>query len=178
MEPVRLADEDCILAIYQRAKDEMRANHIYQWNEVYPDRSHIHLDICQKNSFKLTEENKILAAVVLKLSVDQQTLELQRLVTNGAYSSRGLASRIFMEAFKMAEKYQVATIRSSTNHTNFIMIHLFEKFGFERVGEYVEPQRAQFGSFITFERKGNFDYGNYCNGQPQYRYGYRDTAFT
>ena len=138
-------DINQIETLVSEAKDLMKSFGNNQWDDKYPATEHFKEDIDTETLYVLEENNTIYGFIV----VDQQQSEwyddlewpidrnnayvIHRLV--GSKDYKGAATQLFDFAVKLAEEHHIHVILTDTFALNKPAQGLFEKFGFQKVGE-------------------------------------------
>ncbi|BGE82440.1 acetyltransferase [Staphylococcus petrasii] len=155
-------DINQIEALVEEAKQSMQEQDNNQWDDKYPVAEHFEEDIDTETLYVLEEENTIYGFIV----VDQQQSEwyddlewpvdregayvIHRLA--GSKDYKGAATQLFDFAVQLAEDHDVHVLLTDTFALNKPAQGLFDKFGFEKVGEV------------------EIDYHPYDRGAPFYAY--------
>ncbi|MDG0842433.1 GNAT family N-acetyltransferase [Staphylococcus equorum] len=162
---IRIANKNdlsSVLKIVQEAKAIMQQDNNNQWDEHYPLEQHFKEDI-QKETLYVLEENSIIYAFIV---VDQQQSEwydelewpidrsgayvIHRLAGSSAY--KGAATQLFDFAVNLALDHNIHVMVTDTFALNKRAQGLFNKFGFNKVGE------------------AEIDYPPFNKGEPFYAY--------
>ena len=138
-------DINQIETLVSEAKDLMKSFGNNQWDDKYPATEHFKEDIDTETLYVLEENNTIYGFIV----VDQQQSEwyddlewpvdrnnayvIHRLA--GSKDYKGAATQLFDFAVDLAEKHHIHVILTDTFALNKPAQGLFEKFGFQKVGE-------------------------------------------
>lgn len=138
-------DINQIETLVSEAKDLMKSFGNNQWDDKYPATEHFKEDIDTETLYVLEENNTIYGFIV----VDQQQSEwyddlewpvdrnnayvIHRLA--GSKDYKGAATQLFDFAVKLVEEHHIHVILTDTFALNKPAQGLFEKFGFQKVGE-------------------------------------------
>ena len=154
-------DLPAITEILKMAVKRMLEQGKQQWNENYPNETHIQADIENGTGYMLDLNGKVVAygAVVFDGEpaysyitgawlADRPYVVVHRLAVSQQQERRGLG-RDFLKAVEhLALSRGVDAFRVDTNYDNYAMLHLLEKSGFSYCGEiYYEK-----GSRKAFEK--------------------------
>ena len=156
------SDLEKILEIIEDAKNEMARENRDQWNTEYPDRSLIEEDLNLKHGYVLSGNEIVSYASIffnhddeyqnLKtgkwLTLDGEYMSMHRLAVKEEYKGKGIASLVFANEIELGRKMGLKSFRGDTREDNKKMLHLFDKFGFEKTGTLEYPN----GTYITFEK--------------------------
>lgn len=137
-------DLDEVMKIFDIARETMRrSGNMNQWIKGYPSRSLITADIESNNSYVVTENGEIIAALAFIVGEDPSYREIDgawlndeaygvihRIGTNGKV--KGVIPFVVDYAFT-----RVSNIRIDTHADNRIMQHVLEKNGFVRCGTII-----------------------------------------
>ena len=157
-----LRDVNSILTIVEEAKAVMQQDNNNQWDEHYPVESHFEEDINKETLYVLEENDEIYAFIVvdqsqsewydnLKWPVNREgAYVIHRLAASAEY--KGAATKLFDFAVNLALDHDIHVMITDTFALNKRAQGLFEKFGFNKVGE------------------AKIDYHPYNKGEPFYAY--------
>ena len=164
-----LAKDDDYAFIYDmmcRARAKLIKNGIFQWNQSYPTAGMIRGDIINGYTYLVHEggkcvgffitndicEDDVHGHIVWKYP-DAPYLILHRLCVEPDLQSHGLGQKILAEFERQAAAAGKQCVRIDVFGTNAAAIHIYEKFGYGRVGSAVCDR----GLFYIYEKK------NYSN---------------
>lgn len=149
------ADLNEIFALFRAAIAEMERQEIYQWDEVYPDRDILRLDIIARQLFVGKINSEIVCAYVLNTDCDaeyqfgewkyQQEYAriVHRLCVHPNYQRCGVARNTMLHIERQARNLGARSIRLDAFTLNPYALRLYERLGYNPVGT------------VTW-RKGNF----------------------
>lgn len=146
--PANSSDLDCILKIYEYAREQMRlSGNPAQWGDNRPSRETVELDIAEKHAYVILNQQGQICGVFAFLIGEEPTY---RLIENGNWlndqpygvihriAGNGKEKGVLAAALSWCEKW-IKNIRIDTHEDNHIMQHLLQKFGYQRCGRiYVE----------------------------------------
>ena len=155
-------DFDLIYDMMLRAKADLIAAGIFQWNDDYPSAEMLLSDIRNSYTYLVKEEGRTLAFFTSNsiceddvhdhikwLYPDSNYLILHRLCVEPQRQGQGIGQRILEQFEKRAQADGYDSIRIDVFATNETAIHIYEKFGYTRVGEAV----CERGLFYIYERR-------------------------
>lgn len=142
------SDIDGIMTIIGQAVSQMLREGKRQWNDTYPQRSHIAGDIARGCGYVMTCGGRLAAygAVVFsgepaynsirgRWLSDGPYVVLHRLAVAEGMKGRGVGARFMAEVEKMAAARGVRSFKVDTNHDNTRMRRLLGKLGFTYCGD-------------------------------------------
>ena len=145
---IRLATKDDLLSITQlvkEAKQIMEEFNNNQWDDEYPAKEHFEEDIENKTLYVLDVDHTIYGFIVIDQTQSEWYDDIEWPVNReGAYvihrlagskDYKGAATQLFDFAVKLAEEHHIQVILTDTFALNKPAQGLFEKFGFQKVGE-------------------------------------------
>lgn len=143
---------DEIFLLYTEAIKEMNANQIYQWDEMYPDKSILAEDIRKQEITVALLENEaasqkeIIAAYVLNQECDEEYQNgnwnypnswyyiIHRLCVNPKFQNQGIARRVMLHIEKELKKQGVESIRLDAFSKNLYALKLYKSLGYTIAG--------------------------------------------
>lgn len=149
-----------VMALYQKAIQNMQARGINQWVDGYPDRSYVENDIQNGDLYLLAEGEELLAVASLNEEQEEEyatgqwqgkgrVAVLHRFCINPEYQGQQIG-QVMMEAI---EKYLTACayddIRLDTLESNGPAMKLYDKMGYQLAGTM---QRGD-SSFVLLEKR-------------------------
>lgn len=162
-------DLDAMLAIVAQAQAFLASQGVDQWQDGYPERRHLLVDIERGECFVLTCDGKIGAFFVLssriepsyaavsdgKWSSDEPYAVLHRCAVAEPYRSSGLAGQIIGTCEQLARQQGIAWLRTDTHKKNKAMQGLLRRSGFQYRGNIMvtvngshDPRRLAFEKHI------------------------------
>lgn len=161
---IELADEGTIprvMEIFSRCIYSMREQGIYQWDEIYPDLESVVEDARSQSLFVARQDERCVGSVCLNRNAPEQyrsvswsypsmsALVVHRLCVDPQWQRQGVARQLmdFAEQFAQLEGY--AIIRLDAYLGNPTAIQLYERRGYQRMGEVHFPRRPL--PFACFE---------------------------
>lgn len=156
-----LKDLNIIINIFEIGIKSMCDSGIYQWDDVYPTNAVIKEDILKKEMYVGIKDNIIVSAFTVNNECDEQYkngmwkyssesyLVIHRLCVNPGYQNQKIARNTMIEIEEVLKKRGVESIRLDAFSLNPYALKLYEKLGYERVGE----ANWRKGLFYLFEKK-------------------------
>jgi GNAT superfamily N-acetyltransferase len=161
--PIQLSDFDEVVNIFKTAVAKMIREHIFQWDEIYPNEAIIRKDICDRTMYGRVREDdgqgrKIISVFVLnheappeyaraKFKYDNYII-LHRLCINTAEQGKGLGTQAVLDAEKIAKKMGYTAMRLDTFTENPNAIKIYKKLNYEKLAEVT----ARKGLFYVYEK--------------------------
>jgi ribosomal protein S18 acetylase RimI-like enzyme len=156
-----VVDIEKIMEIISCAIDDMEAEEIYQWDDIYPNEKVIRNDINEGNLYIYIEENSIKAFITLNELQDQEyesiswkvnegkNLIIHRLCVSPKYKGKGIATALIKYAEQVGIDKGYASIRLDAFKQNRQACSLYKNNGYEERGTV----RFRKGEFYCFEKK-------------------------
>lgn len=154
-------DIDSIMTIIRQAVEQMRREYKHQWDDEYPQRSHIAADVAQGCGYVMLCGGQLAAygAVIFsgepsyegirgRWLTDGPYVVLHRLAVADAVKGQGVAVRFMAEVEKMAVAKGVHSFKVDTNYDNTRMRRVLCKLGFAYCGDISYPQ----GDRMAYEK--------------------------
>lgn len=138
-----------IESIIQDGKRHLAAQHIDQWQGIYPDTKILVDDIQNGHTMILVEDYEVLgAAAVIPgpddsyqdidgkwLTDDDSYVAIHRVAVSANHRGHGLAGKLFNAIFEEVDNFDsIKGIRIDTHPDNLGMQHIIEKSGFTKTG--------------------------------------------
>jgi len=138
------------------AIEDMIANGIYHWNEVYPPMDIFREDIEKGILYIALEREMIVGIVVLTHEMDPEYVDVEwedrdgkplvvhRLTVHPDHQRKGVASRLFEFSEEFGRKHGFTSLRLDTYSENPRSLALYSKRGYKRVpGEIFFPRENE-----------------------------------
>lgn len=130
-----IVDINQILAIIKDAQNFLEAFNIDQWQNNYPNKEVITVDINNEESYVVEIEGEIVAtlAIIFRSEAtynniyqgswlsDQNYVTIHRIAIDNKYKGKGISTLIIEEAEKLALKKDIWSIRVDTHTDNIMM---------------------------------------------------------
>ncbi|UZW12479.1 GNAT family N-acetyltransferase [Clostridium pasteurianum] len=151
---------DILLEIIKLAVADMHEQGVYQWDHTYPSKDIISDDIREENLYMYVDENIIKGFIVLNEYQDKEYEKVQwkctqgkqlivhRLCVGPKYKGKGIATRLIEYADIYGRDNNYSSIRLDTFIDNKRARRLYEKEGYNMVGEL----NFRLGTFCCFEK--------------------------
>ncbi len=139
-----------IMSIIKDAQNYLASLNIDQWQDGYPDRFQIELDIKNDDSYiVLNDTNDIIGTTVFTTKSESTYQEIEgewltkneaiygvihRLAVSDKYRKLGLAKFVFNECEQRLKNMSVASMRIDTHRDNKGMQHMLKKRGYQYCG--------------------------------------------
>lgn len=144
-----LHEIDTIMELYKRTVQRMLANGIYQWDERYPSRELMEIDLNDQEVYWFLDDERCPVGIVVLNEYqeevwdrnawafpDDRPLCVHRLVIDPQVQGKGYAIRLMeaIEAFARDKGYK--SIRLDTYTGNPIAYRLYPRCGYVQRGEF------------------------------------------
>ena len=135
-------DIEGIMKLYSYARAQMRQNgNPNQWEDSYPSKAILEKDIFAGNSYVIEENGRICGTFAFIIGDDPtyEIIEKGYWLNDEPYgtihriASDGTITGIFEKCLNYCQT-QIANIRVDTHQDNLIMLHLLDKYGFQKCG--------------------------------------------
>ncbi|RXM58920.1 GNAT family N-acetyltransferase [Clostridium tetani] len=139
-------DLDNIMKIISETIEFMALDNNTQWDKNYPSRQNFQCDI-DAHSLYVIEENKNLCGFICINDVEPneygdvmwsdsgECLVVHRMAVSVAYRHQGVGTKLLSYVKTLAKDKKIHLIKSDTYSLNPKMNALFQKCGYEKVGE-------------------------------------------
>lgn len=159
----KVSDFDLVYEMMLRARAKLFEEHIYQWDERYPKADMIRSDLENGyTSLIKTDEGRTIGFFTSNsiceddvhdhikwIYEDSRWIILHRLCIDPEYQNKG-TGQMCLELFEEnCKKDGYESIRIDVFSTNAKAIHIYEKFGYTKVGDAV----CERGPFFIYEKK-------------------------
>lgn len=142
------SDIDEIWEIVQFAIQRRKEDGSKQWQDGYPNRDSIAVDIEQNYGYVISDEKGILAygAVIFDVEPAYEEIEgawlstgpyvvIHRVAASDRAKGMSIATHFFNYVAELAKSKQVNSIKVDTNFDNMAMLRILEKLGYQYCGE-------------------------------------------
>jgi ribosomal protein S18 acetylase RimI-like enzyme len=156
-------DLDHIVEMYILARRDLKQNDIHQWDYNDPSIQMLHNDIKTGNLYVARKGEIILGSVVLDENPEPEyediewnmnegkSIYLHRLVVHPDYQGEGTGKQLMSFADEYAREHGYSSIRLVAYQDNEVARGLYERFGYEKVGEIYFPRRDI--PFLSYEKR-------------------------
>ncbi len=136
-----------IYELFLRGIEEMTANGIPQWDEVYPTKRDLELDIEMDELYVGVSGKEIAVVYVLNKECDEQysggkwTLDtddfmvIHRLCVHPKFQNKGLGRQTLMHIENTLKQEGISSIRLDAFTRNPYALKMYDSFGYAVVGE-------------------------------------------
>jgi ribosomal protein S18 acetylase RimI-like enzyme len=152
---------DTILNLFASAKNHLRSQGIYQWDDFYPNLFVIREDLEKGEMYGVAENSRILAAVTLndrepgeyaKVEWEnEKALVIHRLVVDPNEQGRGIGKMLLKFSESFAVQHQYPSIHLDAYSGNPVALQLYERHGYQRRGQVYFPFREL--PYICYEKR-------------------------
>lgn len=159
MKANQLNTED-VVSLFQRVKKHMLEQGIDQWDELYPNKEVIKEDIDKQQLYIAEYKHNIIAVFVINKDYDEaygqgswryirgEYYVLHRFCIEPSMQGKGFATRIILLIEKEVRQLGGQAIRLDAFSKNPAAIHMYEKLGYQSVGQVVFRK----GIFYLYEK--------------------------
>ena len=163
IEPAIAADVPEVMGIITRCVTAMRAGGIQQWDETYPNLETVANDFAAHALFVIREARSCIAAVCLNEVQPEQyaplpwqyvggrALVIHRLCVDPATQQRGAGRALMDFAEDFARRGGFASIRLDAYTGHPRALKLYERRGYQFVGQAIFPRRPL--PFVCYEKE-------------------------
>jgi GNAT superfamily N-acetyltransferase len=143
-----VSDMSQIWTIIQQAILRRKNDGSQQWQDGYPNKDVIKLDITKGIGYVLTNENTIIGYSAILLNdepayelikgtwlTNEEFVVVHRVAISDDYLGKGLAQKIFLFTEDLAIDNNIFSIKVDTNFDNIPMLKILEKLGYSYCGE-------------------------------------------
>lgn len=151
-------DFPSIWEIILQAKHLMQTENRNQWNENYPLPETIYGDMKKGIGYVLKHEGHVITYSAIsfdedpayknisgKWLTDAPYIVIHRIAVSDSMKNKGIATRMFQEAERMAANNGIYSVRADTKYDNLRMLKVFQKLGMQYCGEVLmrgKPRKA------------------------------------
>lgn len=139
-----IEDRASVEALYQEAKDFLKACGVDQWQDGYPDGESFVRDVAEGNAWVVEDGDQVVATAYLGIG-REPTYEtiyegtwvaepvkyafLHRIAVAGSCKGKGVPELFFRQLEEEARKHGLLVLRGDTHRDNKIMQRVMEKNG-------------------------------------------------
>lgn len=159
----KTTDLDTIKSLTEACAVAMQEKGIYQWNEHYPSREKLALDIDLEELYVLEEQERIVGIIVLTSKMDEEyipikwltpggnNLYIHRLATHPTVWGKGYGQKLMEYAETFALKNYFESVRLDTFSQNKRNQRFYESRGYHRLGNIYFPKQSEH-PFFCYEK--------------------------
>lgn len=148
-------DIGAILKITRACTNDMISKNIFQWNDLYPNKTAFLNDANREELYVLEAENKLIGCITLSSLMDAEyvpikwltpnlnNLYVHRLAIHPQYQAKGFAQRAMDFAEDLAIKNNYVSIRLDTFSMNPRNVKFYELRDFIKTGEVYFPKQSE-----------------------------------
>jgi GNAT superfamily N-acetyltransferase len=143
-------DLEALESLYKRAINKMESEGIFQWDELYPSRGVLEEDAEKGQLLKITENGETLGAVALNQDEDPEYetngnwickgkdfMVVHRLCVDSLHQGKGVGAGALGLIHEKCGREGCKAIRLDAFSKNPIALRMYEKLGYQKVGEAV-----------------------------------------
>ena len=157
----KMKDLDSIIDILQKIISEMHKDNNFQWDENYPQSKDFADDIEKGDLFVSVRENMVAGFIcinrdqpieyrVLKWSSAENEFVIHRMGVSPCCRNTGIGAELIEFADELSENSGVKYLKTDTNSSNTKAQRLFQKSGYNFVGEIWLPGKDK--PFYCYEK--------------------------
>lgn len=152
--PAAQKDLNSIKSLTEACAIAMQEKGIFQWNEHYPSREKLEVDIQKEELYVLEDSTGIMGIVVLTdymdeeyipikwLTPSQQNLYIHRLATHPSVWGKGYGQALMDFAESYAREHAYISVRLDTFSQNKRNHRFYEARGYQRLGDIFFPKQS------------------------------------
>ncbi|MDF2801011.1 MAG: sortase-like acyltransferase [Anaerocolumna sp.] len=156
-----IEDLSVIIELFNSAIKNMNANHIPQWDEVYPNKAVLEEDILNQEMVVGVIGEQVVSAAVLNQDYDEEYNDakwtyydasyiiIHRFCVEPNYQNQGIGTRTLRSIEEYVHNKGIESIRLDAFSLNPKALHMYEKAGYVKTG--VANWRK--GLFYLYEKK-------------------------
>ncbi|MDR3542110.1 MAG: GNAT family N-acetyltransferase [Desulfosporosinus sp.] len=156
-----MTDLDSIMEILQTIIIEMHKDNNFQWDENYPKSKDFANDIEKGDLFVSVRENSVVGFIcinrdqpleyrILKWSAAENEFVIHRMGVSPYYRNTGIGAELIKFADELSISFGVTCLKTDTNSLNTKAQRLFQKSGYNFVGEIWLPGKEK--PFFCYEK--------------------------
>ncbi|OUS01530.1 GNAT family N-acetyltransferase [Flavobacteriales bacterium 33_180_T64] len=151
-----LNDIDAILEITNACATHMINQHIFQWNQHYPNSAAFEKDINRGELYVLEIKNNISGCIVISTLMDKEyypikwltknenNIYIHRLAINPQYQGQGQAQYLMSFAESFAKENAYTSVRLDTFSQNKRNQNFYDLRGYHKLGDIYFPNQSKF----------------------------------
>jgi len=163
IEKAAFSDLEKLYGITKSCAKHMIDQGIFQWNNYYPSKEILQMDIELQQIWKLTDENTVIGIVVLSeiedteyktvkwLTNGSRNLYIHRLAVDPIFQGKGYAQKLMCFAENYAKEHHFNSIRLDTFSQNKRNQDFYEKRNYVKLESIYFPKQSQF-PFYCYEK--------------------------
>lgn len=172
----RARDLDAIMEVIAQARRAIAGLGIDQWQDGYPEREVIELDIARQIGYVFLIGDEIAAYLALDPSPepiyshiegawlsDGEYITVHRSCAGDHSRGKGLGTAMLAFAEALARERGAASVRADTHRGNAVMRHLLEKRGYSYCGTVSYPVTAGDPLRVAYEKRVTANQGVFQN---------------
>ncbi|EPB8178947.1 GNAT family N-acetyltransferase [Clostridium perfringens] len=144
----KISDLDQIVEIIELSKKYLKETKVDQWQDGYPAKEDLRIDIESGNSYVLTNKDEIVATTVISLDgestynsifngewiTNEEYIVMHRVAVHDKYKGKGIFKELIKEAESLALNKGISSIKIDTHRDNISMQRAVVKNDFKRCG--------------------------------------------
>lgn len=155
-------DVKAVFALLSRCKDNLIEQGIFQWDAEYPNLVYVQNDITKGTLAKLTNSDQLVGVIsfddfqepeykAVNWQINCESIAvIHRLAVDPLFQGKGFAKKLLNFAEKSISESGFQAIRLDAYSGNEMVLGVYEKLGYKRVGEIFFPSRSL--PFICMEK--------------------------
>ena len=159
---VDMSDYSAVLSLFTAVKKELTKQGNDQWKWIYPNRFTHKKDIAEGSMYGVKEGNGFAGVITWDDKQHEKYANLawkdssgkvsciHRLAVHPEQQGRGLGKKLLLYAEGQAKSAGCTSVRIEVYSANAGALALYEKYGYERVGEVSYPMRKH--AYIAMEK--------------------------
>ena len=150
----KLSEIDKIITITRACAAKMIAEHIFQWNDQYPNKEAFLNDLQRNELYVLLDDLEIIGCIVVStfkdseyngvawLTEESSHYYIHRLAIDPAFQGKGFAKALMDFAENLAQEANITSIRLDTFSQNERNNRFYEARGYTRLGNIYFPKQS------------------------------------
>ncbi len=150
-----VTDIDTLMKITKACAICMIDNHIFQWNEFYPNKNAFLNDFERNELYVLELDNTIIGCITISTFMDEQydamswltenknNIYIHRLAIHPNQQGKGYAQKLMTFAEEFAKKNNFLSVRLDTFSQNQRNQKFYEYRGYKRLGNIYFPKQSE-----------------------------------
>lgn len=144
----KISDLDQIVEIIELSKKYLKETKVDQWQDGYPEKEDLRIDIESRNSYVLTNKDEIVATTVISLDgestynsifngewiTNEDYIVMHRVAVHDKYKGKGIFKELIKEAESLALNKGISSIKIDTHRDNISMQRAVVKNDFKKCG--------------------------------------------
>lgn len=157
-----ISEIDQVLAITKACGEKMKADGIFQWNEIYPNAEAFQKDFERGELYVYISENIVLGCIVISTVMDEEyksvkwltpninNYYIHRLAVHPKHQGKGIARNLMDFAEELAVQKNIVSVRLDTFSKNIRNQKFYKARGYKQLENIYFPNQSEF-PFYCYE---------------------------